>query len=200
MAWNPLTDPCDFVKVNGQKSPGIAVVEQAGSPREWEERRPFAFSGATAWYRGQKLSHFIIKLYLYTVEDWEDWQKWRPLVAKPPLRTRAKALKVSHPLLADLNIGEMVIEDQKQPIETDPNVWMVEINCLEFRMPKYALAKPDAAQAKEEDPVDRLINNLTNQVNTLANPPPPLPKRVNGPPPLPEPSIPAGVPAIPGLA
>lgn len=169
MTWNPLTQPVDFIKLAGHKSPGLAEVIGATSPRKWEERGGYGLSGSTVVFRGIGLCKFSVRIKLYTEQDWNDWHVWKLLVDKPPLGTRAKALDITHPLTEELGVAAVVVEEVSQPEQTNDGEWTITIKFIEFRKPKVALAKPDAAKATEADPIEtEIIQPLVNQLQELA--------------------------------
>jgi len=160
MAFNPISNPVDFVELAGRRTPGIAEVLGASSPREWKERRSIGYGGAIVVFRGIKLARFTVKLRLYSDQDWQDWDDFRDVVQRPPLSNaasqgvgiirspfgrRPKALSVNHPILADLNISSCVVLDVLQPVQTGNGEWTIDIKFIEYRRPRYQLATPDAA-------------------------------------------------------
>jgi hypothetical protein len=181
MTFDPLIAPVDSIVLAGQKSPGIAEVIGAGSPRKFDVRKGYGLSGGFVIFRGNELAEFVVKIRLYTVEDWVAWHLWRPLVDKPPIGERARALDIQHPQLEDLKIRSVVVKDVDQGEQTDDGEWTFTIKFLEYRSPKLALAKPEGSAATPRDPVDSIIEDLASQFTALAGPPPPPP------PPLPTP-------------
>lgn len=169
MAWDPLSSPVDYFLLANQKSPGIAELVGASSPRKWDERGGYGLSGSTVVFRGVGLSRFSFKIRLYTEQDWSDWFAWKPLVDRPPLGERPKALGISYPLLEQLGVTAVVVEEVSQAEQTNPGEWTITIKFIEFRKPKVALAKPEGAKATPADPVDVVIEQLSNQVKELAN-------------------------------
>ncbi len=157
MTWNPLTDPVDKFLLGGHMTPGIADVVGANSPRNWEERAGYGWSGAWLIYRGVGLSHFSIVFTLYTDADWLDWYAFQPLVTKPPYGKRPRALDIVHPLTSALGIRAVVVEDALAPEQSEPGVWVATLKVIEWRHPKYSLAKPEGSQAAPVDPIDQEI-------------------------------------------
>jgi hypothetical protein len=168
VAWNPIDAPINYILLTGQKSPGIADVEGASSPRKWDERNGYGLSGSTVVFTGLGLAKFVVRLRFYTAEHWAAWAVWQPLVAKPPMGSRPRALDIWHPHLEELGIKSVVVEDVSQPKQTADGEWTVEIKFIQWRRPKLALAKPEGSQAKPTDPYDQLIERLTTQVQELA--------------------------------
>lgn len=175
MTWDPITQPVDYIDLGGQRSPGLAEVVGASSPRKWDERRGYGLSGAIVVFRGIGLARFSVKLRFYTPEDWAGWYAWKPVVDRPPLGTRPRALDIWHPLLEAQQITKVVVEDVGQPEQTDDGEWTVEIKFIEYRRPKIALAKPEGSQATPADPMEAEILRLNELVldlkHQLAGPP-----------------------------
>lgn len=162
--WNPLTEPQDWVDFAGIQSPGIADIVGASTPRSWDERDSYAVAGAFLVYHGKKLSHFSVKLRLYTPEDWDGWWALQPILAVLPRRgTRAKAIDITHPLLAAVGIRSVVVEDILQPEQTADGEWTIEIKLIEFRAPVIAAVKADGAKATPADPEDAQLEALNKE-------------------------------------
>jgi hypothetical protein len=168
MSFNPTTTPVDYILLANRRSPGIAEVNAANSPRRWDERRGYALSGARVVYRGIGLTRPIVTLRLYTDQDWQDWHEWRDLVERPPVGERARALDIWHPILEDLQVTSVVVEDVLQPKQTADGEWSIDIKFIEFRRPVRALSVPEGSEERSDDPVDRYIEQLTSQVQALA--------------------------------
>jgi hypothetical protein len=178
MSWDPISRPVDYILLAGKKSPGLAEVVGASSPRKLKKLEGYALSGGFVLFRGNALAEFSVKLRLYTVEDWAAWYEFKPLVDKVPVGERAKALSIWHPHLEDLKIASVLVGDVTQPEQTNNGEWTITIKFCEYREPKRELGKPEGAKVKPVDPVDQRIEELTNQFNALAGPrPPPLPSR-----------------------
>lgn len=172
--WNPLDEPQDWVDFAGQISPGLADIEGASSPRSWDERDAYAVAGAFLVYHGKKLSHFTVKLRLYTAEHWDGWHAFRPFISALPRRgVPAKAIDITHPLLAMVGIKRVVVEDVIQPVQTDDGEWTVEIKLIEFRPPIVSQAKADGAKATPADPEDAILEENKQQIAALAQDPTP---------------------------
>jgi hypothetical protein len=166
MAWNPLDQPVDFIKLAGDRSPGIADVAGAGSPRKWDEAQGYGLSGSTLRFTGLGLAKFDVKLRLYTRAHWAAWHAWKRHVQKPPLGKRPRALDIWHPCLEDLEIKSVVVEDVLQPELTDDRgEWTIAIKFIQFRLPKLTLAKPEASKAQPLDAADQTIGNLIGIVD-----------------------------------
>jgi hypothetical protein len=164
MAWDPITTPIDFWKLQGQKSPGIGRVQKAGSPRKWDERGGPGAGGAVLAFWGRGLAKFDGIIELYTPEDWVAWRKFKPLVDRPPFGAQPKALDIWHPYLADLGISSCVVLNVSQPEDLELGGQRITIEFQEFRALKLELAKPEASKkSADPDPYEKEIAKLTDQ-------------------------------------
>lgn len=171
MTWDPLIEPADKIWLAQRWSPGLCDISGANSPREWEERKGYGYSGALIIFRGVGLAHFSVKFRLYTSQDWIDWALFKPLVDKPPYGHRPRAIDIWHPLLVDQGIYAVGVEDLGQPEQTQDGEWTIEIKFVEYRQPKYSQATPDGAKATPADPFEQRIEQLTNKaIGLLAGP------------------------------
>lgn len=164
--WNPYQFPENKIILEGRKSPGLADVAGAGTPRNWEERKGYGLSGATLWFTGHGLANFTVKLRFYEVSDWEDWHDWKDIVKRAPFGKLPKAKDIYHPLLADLDINRVVVTDVRQAEQIDDGVWEVPIDFRQHRALKHTLAKPKGSNDKPPaDPWEQKIQELTDKNN-----------------------------------
>ena len=169
---NPLSNPdsYDVAIIAGKPTPGLLQVVGASSPRTWDKRKGMGLSGAWLFYMGDDLAEFSLVIRIWTEEQWAEWERFQPLVMKAPIGTRPKALEIYHPYLVPLGIKAIVVRDVKAPEQVDDGLWEIEILVTQFRAPKPAIGKPDAAKAAEEKPdlIDRATAAMTAQVQDLA--------------------------------
>lgn len=180
--WNPIASPCDYILLANTRSPGVADVVGAGSPRKWDKRDGIGLSGSFSVFTGRDLAEFSVRLRLYSESDWADWYAWKPLVDKMPTKRTGKGkdsgvMDIWHPFLEALDIKSVAVVDTLQPEQTGDGEWTIEIKFIEWRQPKVALATPEGAAADPVDPVEEQIGRLTNAFNVarLAGEVPPLP-------------------------
>lgn len=171
MSWNPLHEPADKVWLAQNWSPGLCDIEGANSPREWEERPGYGWSGSFLWFKGIRLAHFTIRIRLYTDDDWTDWYAFKPLIDRPPAGHRPRAIDVWHPILVNQGIHSLVVEDVGPTTQGEPGEWIVEIKCIEYRAPKYALSQPNGAKATPVDPFEQMTEQLTKKAVDLMSEP-----------------------------
>lgn len=167
---NPLDQPQDYVLLGGRKTPGLCEIYGADAPRNWEEQSGAGYSGGILLFRGIKLSHFTIRVYLYTSEDWDAWYKFRTILKKPTrFGAFPKAIDCVHPFLADLGITACVIDNERAPSQVDHGVWSIEIECIEYRKLKASAGKVDGSDATETDPREAKIKKLKAEHDKLAD-------------------------------
>ena len=170
--FNPELAPVDYILLAGELSPGIATISNANSPRRWDERRGYALSGARVVFRGIGLARPIITFRLSSFEEWNDWHIWTDAVglARPPVGERSRAKDIWHPILEDLGIVSVVVEDVGQPNQTDHGIWDIAVKFIEFRRPVRTL---ETVGASEETPAlsenQREIRDLYATFNRYAN-------------------------------
>jgi len=171
MAWNPITQPTDRLTLGGRPSPGLVEVLGASSGYKWDELASYAMSGALLVFRGRKLSHFKLNFTLWTVQHWAEWESFRGLLIRPPLGQLIRGLDVVHPVLNEVGIQHLVIEDVAAPEQVQDGVWSIVVSCIEWRTPRPGKAKVDGSEATPEDPWDLVLGRLTEQFNALATDP-----------------------------
>lgn len=156
MAFQPLTSPIDYIVLAGRRSPGLATIEGLETKRNFQERRGFGTSFASLRFRGVELARFKVMIRLYSVQDWADWHGWKSLVRRPVsesnpnsitrARPQARPMTIDHPILADFEITDVVVENVIQPVQTDSGEWMIEIRFIEYHEPVVALEQPRSNQ------------------------------------------------------
>ncbi len=150
-AWDPIAQPIDYVLVAGQRTPGLCDVQNAGSPRQWDERRGYGLSGASLVFRGIGLASFTLRIRLYSEQDWTDWHAFAPVVQRPPTGERATALDVVHPILEEVGIRSAVVEDLLAPAQGEDGEWTIEIRMKEFRgRPEVTVAPVEGSAVRVE--------------------------------------------------
>lgn len=186
MTFDPIRTPVDYALLAGQRTPGLCDILSANSPRRWDVRRGTAFSGATVVFRGTDLAKPLMRLRLYTEQDWQDWHAFAPLVLRepppdaadvarrtrrgqspPPAPRRPRALDIWHPILEDLGIRSVVVEDVLQPLQTGNGEWTIDVKLLEYRAPVFALARPEGAQDQPRDRFEAAIESANAQNQAL---------------------------------
>jgi len=168
MTFNPLSEPVDYILLANRRSPGLATIAGADTPRRWDERRGIALSGSRVVYRGLELSKPIVRLVLLTEDDWAAWHEWKPLVERPPRGERARAKDIWHPILEDQGVTAVNVQDVLQPMQTADGEWTIEIRFIEHREPVRINELIAGSETVEEpDEAQQIILSMQNQINAL---------------------------------
>lgn len=143
----------DWIYLGGQRSPGLAVVKGAGSPRNWDIRAGYGMTGAFVVFTGQGLAKFDVDIFAWEKEHFDDWKKFaRRVLMAPSVGLRPRSLPISHPTLnaPPLSILQVVVEDVTQWEQgSDDGLWACTIKLIEYREPIPILLTP----RKGPDPV-----------------------------------------------
>jgi hypothetical protein len=134
----------DYIILGALKSPGRAYIKNAGSPRDWDIRKGYGFSGASVVFTGNNLAKFEVDIELWLPSHWLDWQAFSKLLSKPGALVPIVGIGISHPLLtmAPLSITSVVVEDVSQFVQDDLGSHICTIKFIEYKRPLAALKKP----------------------------------------------------------
>lgn len=169
----------DYIMLAGKRSPGLAVVRGAGSPRNWDIRQGYGFTGAFVVFTGGGLAKFEVDIFAWESSHFEDWKTFARRTLMPPTRgMRALSMSIAHPQLNDppLSITQVVIEDvtQWEQSPSDDGLWARTIKMIQFRGPMPALITPaqgptplSVVVAPPATPEEREISALTAEVSRL---------------------------------
>jgi hypothetical protein len=171
--YDPILTPVNFIRLQGQKSPGFAEVVGASNPVKWDVRDGPWLAGAYLVGGGRLLAKFTVRIRLYSSQDFADWHRWRPLVQREPYGKRPKAKDIWHPWLEMLDVKSAVVEEVGQPEPIDNGAFMIPIKFIEHRRPTLKLLKPTSSTRQADtDPRSVEIEALTGavQLESLARP------------------------------
>lgn len=138
----------DYIELGGMTSPGRATIVNAGSPRTWDKRKGYGFSGATLVYTGDDLAEFDVLIDLWDKSQFQAWDDFaKKTLEKPPIGQRPKALDIKHPILnrSPTKITSVVVLDVLGPDQDEDGLWTYRIKFSAYRAPKPALGKPNAS-------------------------------------------------------
>jgi hypothetical protein len=125
-------------------SPGRCKIIGAADGRKWDERAGYGLSGASLFGGGKKLSHFGIEIALweepsFTSEQWLNWSALELFLSVPP-GTRPPSLGIAHPILADVGITVIVIEERSQWTQDETGLWTCQLKCIQYRAAQVSFA------------------------------------------------------------
>jgi len=165
--WNPIREPRDKILLGGVMSAGICELVGVDSPRNYEERVGPGLSGAILVFRGIRPSHFSV-IFRWTSEtDWQDWDAFQKVVTKPPIGKFPRPLDIVHPILEQVGIHTVVVENVIAPTQTDDGVWQAEFKLIESRRLKRQFSKPEGGQQTPVDPYDVIIESKYSEIDSL---------------------------------
>lgn len=160
----------DYIYLGGDKSPGLATVGKAGSPRRWEERQGYGLSGAWLFYTGDGLASFDVTFYLWLPEHKEQWDAFaKKQLARPTQGTRPQAKEISHPLLeSEPHVIKSVVVEDVSSFELDEyGGRSCVVKFKQYRAPMPLLGKPNRSISKPTNVItaksaeERTIEELT---------------------------------------
>lgn len=165
------------------RSPGLAVVKNAGSPRNWKPNEGHGLDGATLTYLGANLSKFDVDIFCWMPAHFVEWEFFASLLLCKPLPLPAAgialpefALSIGHPILnaRPWCIDKVVVEDVSSWEQNDVGLFSLTIKFIEYRKPVSVLRKafegPPGVNASVPAPVDPgevLIAELQSKNATL---------------------------------
>jgi hypothetical protein len=136
-----------YIVLGAMQSPGVATVKGLDSPREWDIRQGYGFSGATVVFKGTGLSKFSVDIDLWLPEHFILWNVFAAILVPPLPGPAGFALGIQHPIIngPPHGIHEVVVENVSQPVQSDLGKWTYTIAFLQYRKPLPALSRPIAA-------------------------------------------------------
>lgn len=149
-----------YVVLGPAVTPGVAKVRGANSPRNWDIRQGYGFSGAVVVFTGSGLAKFEVDVFLWKPEHFAAWQLFAPILAKPIPGKGVTALGIRHPAVnaPPLSITEVVVEDVTQFEQNDTGLWACTIKLVQYKKPLPVISRPiaaiPAAAATVQDPPD----------------------------------------------
>lgn len=127
-------------------SPGVAKVKGAGSPRNWDIRQGYGYSGASLVFTGTGLSKFDVDIFLWESGHWPLWAGFSALLTNPPPPPGVipSSLAIDHPALNQKPwlITKVVVEDVTSWERNDTGLYSTTIKFVQYRKPKPALLPP----------------------------------------------------------
>lgn len=182
-----VTDPLDFVRMNGAKTPGVARVAGAALRRTFDKRKGFATSGGSFVYTGEDPGSFTVTLEFWAwwggqEKEWIEFAK-RVLVKEPKGTPKAYAVEHPHLNAPPVSIDAAELEEVSQPKIDDTGLVSVEMKFHQYRPPTPALGKANGTSKKSsgsgssskkpaptaKDAADEQIEKLLKQLHEVAN-------------------------------
>lgn len=152
-------DPQDYIVLSGQQSPGLAEISGAAAVLDYRIHESPVMTGAVAVFKKRKLATFKVKFSLFTREDFEAFDTFRIIFdTLPSPLTRANALRIEHPLLADIGITMAMVTEISQLEPDGLGGLSMTVSFREHRgIPVQSEAKVEAAKPKAKTANERII-------------------------------------------
>lgn len=150
--WQPSFPGVDSFVLGGDTCPGQAIITGGNKTFEWQVNKALWMSGATVAPLGDNLAEFDILVGLWDPADWVPWLAFAhkylsTSVVTAPGGLGALALGIEHPVLncPPLNIDKVVVKSVSPMVNDGTGYWSCTIKFLQYRKPKVALGRPNAA-------------------------------------------------------
>ena len=167
-----------YVMFGPFRTPGVAFPKKPGSPRNWDIRQGYGFTGAVVVYTGTGLAKFNVEVMLWLPEQFIEWELFALGALKKPLPGLGfgAAMGIDHPLvnMQPWNISSVVVEDVEGFEQGPTGLWATSIHVIEYRRPLPALARPiatipavDAPAPTAQDAAEVKMEQLKAQAKAL---------------------------------
>lgn len=113
--YNPptytLRSSWDFVKVQGQSSPGICEINGFERGWGWDVKEGKGAQGTSPTYTNKQRCEGEIIFYLWTGQHFQAWETFRPLFKYDPTKANTpQPISIFHASLHDLDINRVVTQ------------------------------------------------------------------------------------------
>lgn len=138
--WPPENGSHDYAKFS---------IKGAKRAYKWEIQDGLGIQGAVEVYRGWTPQPFTIEFFLWDSELYRQWLDFQPLFQYDATKQRTQQpIKISHPMLANLGIRQVIVEDigAVEMVDAASRMFSVTVSLREFFPPRpVAASSPDAA-------------------------------------------------------
>ncbi|MBN9161516.1 MAG: hypothetical protein J0I07_11165 [Myxococcales bacterium] len=135
----------DYILIGTDPSPGNVTITAPNSPRNWDERKGYGYSGASLVFTGNGLAVFDGVFRFWDEAHSVLWDAYatRHFMA-PQLGLKGTSIGIYNPVLVKPphKITQVVVTDVKGWTQVDDGLWETVVSFKEFRPPKPALVKP----------------------------------------------------------
>ncbi len=144
---NPIQIPAIYEKlvVAGELSPGVCDVTGFARSWDWDVKKAKGASGSSATLQGEPLAKGKVEFLLWLPEHFDSWNAFRELLVRGQQQKKIEALDVLHPVLTDLGIFSLVVEEIGQVTRKGRGLYSITVQFLEYRPPKSAGGSPNGS-------------------------------------------------------
>ena len=144
--WPPEINSHDYAKF---------TIKGAKRSYKWEIQDGLGIQGAVEIYRGWTPQPFSIEFFLWDSELYRAWADFQPVFQYDATKQRTQQpINISHPMLANLGIRQVIVEDIGAIEMTDASsrMFSVTVSLREFFPPRKIIAAAPADAASTGDP------------------------------------------------
>ncbi len=105
----------EYVQFDLLRTPGQAVFETPGTPRNFQISDGYAFDGQVMRFKGNGLAEIEVEFVLFGLSIDPAWDPFHRMFLRPDAGKRAKTIKVAHPRFSNANIRLVVCKDYIPP-------------------------------------------------------------------------------------
>ena len=163
-----LPETWDRIVIAGQTWPPQSSgytstkIKISGAKRayKWDVKDGLGLQGALETYRGQTPPAFTVTFWIWDSALYTAWLSFQPLMQYNGVKTQPKPISIYHPLLANLGIYQVIVEDISgvEMVDEPARLFAVTVTMREFFQPLPVPATtPDATSngdpaLPQEDP------------------------------------------------
>lgn len=166
---NPITDPRDFdtLVLAGMETPGRAIISSPNRSYQWDVKVGKGAFGSTTTFTGRVPAKFNVELSFWRKSHFDKWETLYQKLRYDPSKIRynpdtrwvsgVSPVDIFHPVLAQLDINTVVVEEIAGLTHAGKGLWKVAIKFLEYYPPpKVSVVATPAGNT----PLDGLPPNL----------------------------------------
>jgi hypothetical protein len=138
-----VPDLYDFVVIDGQISPGIAVVTGCDRKYSWDVKAGKGNAGASTTFQGDEISKPKVEFLMWLDEHFEAWDNFVQILRRA-VGPKPNALTVVHPDFQENDISACTIDNIGQRVAKGRGLHSVTVSFLEYKPPKPKGGDPKA--------------------------------------------------------
>ena len=144
--WPPEISSHDYAKF---------TIKGAKRAYKWDIQEGFGVQGCVEVYRGWTPQPFSIEFFLWDSELYRAWADFQPVFQYDGTkRITQQPINISHPMLANLAIRQVIVEDigAIEMVDASARMFSVTVSLREFFPPRKIIAAAPADAASTGDP------------------------------------------------
>jgi len=154
--WPPENNSHDYAKF---------TIKGAKRAYKWDIQEAIGVQGTIEIYRGWTPQPFSIEFFLWDSELYRAWADFQPVFQYDGTKRRTQQpINISHPMLANLAIRQVIVEDigAIEMVDASSRMFSVTVSLREFFPPRPIIAAAPADAASTGDP-NKPVNSPRDQ-------------------------------------